>query len=166
MNGLSSREISMVSDLEFRGKYYFSFSDVEHHFVSRKQMFNTLYSLRKKGRVVKLNRHKFFLVPIKARAGKWVDNPLIVVDELFDGCNYFVGGFYAAFYWGLIDQIPFQVDVFTTKRQGVRTLFNKKFVFHRTTLKRISNSVVRQIEGHDFRVLSLEETKKWLSLKK
>ena len=166
MKGLSKKEIVVVSDLEFRKKYYFSLKDISRHFDDKKQMANSIYVLRKKGRIVKLNRNKFFLIPIKARTGKWTDNPLIVADEMLDGENYFIGGAYAAFYWKLSDQIPMQMDIFTTKRQGKKTLLNKKFVFHRTTKKKTGEAATQSIENHDFKIIGKEAAKKWLKSRK
>jgi len=163
MNGISKNELKLVSDMEFRKKYYFCLKDIAFHFVNQKQMRNTIYTLRKKGRIIRLSKNKYFLVPIKARHGKWTDYPLIIVDEMFNGQDYFVGGWYAAHYWRLTDQIPMQVDVFTTKRQGKINLLNSRFVFHRTTAQRIkTKSIVREIGKHHFKILSKREATKWM----
>ena len=162
MKGLSKNEIKVVSDLEFRKKYYFTADDIKHHFGNKRQMINTVYTLRKKGRIIKLNRNKYFLVPIKARTGKWTDNPIIVVDEMMNGKDYYIGGWYAANYWKLTDQIPMQVDIYTTKRQGKVKILSKRFVFHRTTPKKIEKAEVHEIEGHSFRIMSKEDSKKWM----
>ena len=166
MEGLSKKEIKMVADLEFHNKYYFTREDISKHFDSKMQMKDTLYTLRKKGRIISLNRNKYFLVPVKAPNSKWTDHPLIVVDEMFNSQDYIVGGWYAAWYWKLTNQVPMQMDVYTTKRQGEKKLLNKRYVFHRTTKSKIAKAIVRKIGDHTFRVLSLEETKKWFMQRK
>lgn len=162
MKGLSKTEIAAIADLEFRQKYYFTKEDIKDHFQNKRQIINTIYTLRKKGRIVPLNKNKYFLVPIKARAGKWTDAPLIIADEMLNGKDYFIAGWYAAYYWKLTDQIPMQVDIYTTKRQGKRVLLNKRFVFHRTTKKRIEESVTQKIQGHAFKILPRSASKKWM----
>lgn len=162
MKGLSKGEMWAVANLEFAGKYYFSREDIVRLFKNKRQMINTLYTLHKKGRIHRLNKNKYFLVPIKARTGKWVDNALIIADEMLDGKGYYVGGWYAVNYWHLTDQIPFQVDIYTTKRQGKVTIMNTRFVFHRTTKKNLHNAVFQKIEGHQFWILDKEKTKKWM----
>ncbi len=162
MKGLSKTEIAAIADLEFRQKYYFTKEDIKGHFQNKRQITNTTYTLRKKGRIASLNKNKYFLVPIKARAGKWTDTPLIIADEMFNGKDYFIAGWYAAFYWRLTDQVPMQVDIYTTKRQGKKTLLNKRFVFHRTTKKRIGEAVTRKIQGHAFKILSRGASKRWM----
>ena len=166
MKGLSKTEMRVVANLEFSGKYYFSREDIANLFKNKRQMTNILYTLRKKGRIHALNKNKYFLVPVKARTGKWVDNPLIIADEMLDGKGYYVGGWYAASYWRLTDQIPFQVDIYTTKRQGKVTIMNTRFVFHRTTKKNLHNAVLQQIENHQFWILDKEQTKKWMKSKR
>jgi predicted transcriptional regulator of viral defense system len=109
-----------------------------------------------------LNRKKYFLVPIKARTGKWSGQPLIVADEILDGKGYYIGGWYAAYYWKLTEQVPMQVDIYTTKRQGIVTLLNKRFVFHRARKKAIGKAVTQKIQGHSFKIVSKEASVKWM----
>lgn len=163
MEGLSRKEIEIVADLEFRKRYYFTRDDIKHHFKDKKQMINIVYTLRKKGRIVNLNKNKYFLVPIKARTGKWTDNPLIITDEICDGRDYYIGGWYAASYWHLTDQIPMQVDIYTTRRQGKKKILNMRFVFHRATKKSIEKeSTIQKIEEHAFRILKKESAEQWM----
>ena len=162
MLSLSEREATVVAGLEFNKKYYFAREDIKGNFDNAIQMKNTLHRLQKKGRIVKLNRNKYFLIPIKARSGKWTDNPLIISDEMLNGESYFIGGWYAAYYWKLTDQIPMQVDIYSSKRQGKVTLLNKRFVFHRTTEKRIKQAITQSIEEHSFRIIPRDEAKEWI----
>ena len=162
MEGLSKKEIKVIADLEFRKKYYFTTDDIKAHFTNKRQMINTIYTLRKKGRIIKLNRNKYFLVPIKARTGKWTDNPIIIADEICDGKDYYINGWYAAYYWKLTDQITMQVDIYTTRRQGRKKILNKRFVFHRTTKKSIKNAVTQKIENHNFKIIRKDNAIKWM----
>jgi predicted transcriptional regulator of viral defense system len=163
MKGLSKKEIEIVSDLEFNKKYYFTVDDIKNHFINKKQMINSIYNLRKKGRIVNLSRNKYYLVPIKARTGKWAEDDFILIDELFNSKDYFISNWAAANYWRLTEQIPMKFDVHTTKRQGKVKVLNTPIIFHRTTKKRIqSASVIRKISDHEFRIMSKEKTRKWI----
>ena len=165
LQGLSKKEITLVSDLEFKEKYYFTREDVEQHFRIKREMINTLYTLKKKGRIVRLNKNKYFLIPIKARTGRWVDSSYTIMHEMMDGKDYYLGGWGAANYWGLTDQIPMRFDVWTTRRQGRCTILNSKFVFHRTTKKDISKKGIEVKEGKlHFKIMKKEESALWLSL--
>jgi predicted transcriptional regulator of viral defense system len=162
MHGLSKKEMKLVSELDYMKKNYFTVEDIKHLFRNKRQIINTFYTLRKKGRIVSLNKNKYFLVPIKARKGVWTDHPLIIADEMLNGDDYFIGGWYAAYYWKLTEQIPAQVDIYTTKRQGKIALLNKRFVFHRTSKQKIDKSTIQTIEGHNFKIISKEDAKKWI----
>jgi len=165
MKGISKKEIKIISDLEFKKTYYFTTSDIKNHFENKRQMINTIYILRKKGRIIKINKTKYFLVPIKARTGKWTDDPFIITDEICNGKDYLIGGWSAANYWKLTDQIPMQIDIYTTRRQGKIKILNTRLVFHRTTKKRIENAVTKKIGEHNFRIQNKKDTKKWMKLR-
>ncbi len=166
MEGLSEREIKVVASLEFDEKYFFRREDIKKHFENSTQLKNTLHRLQKKRRIIKLNKDKYYLVPIKARSGKWSLHPFILIDEMMGGAGYFIGGWAAANYWRLTDQIPMRYDVWTTKRHGRAEALNTKIVFHRTTNRRVDESVVRNYANHDFRILSKENSIKWMKLRK
>jgi len=162
IKGLSNQEMRLASELEFKSNYYFTRQDIARLFENEKQMTNTLYSLKKKGRILKLNRSKYYFIPVKARTGKWVDELAIVVDEILNGANYFIGGWFAANHWRLTDQIPMQVDVYTTRRQGKTKIFNTRIIFHRTSKKNLSKSIRQTYNGHPFFILDKKEAQKWM----
>lgn len=165
MEGLSKKELELISSLEFDKKYFFTAADVDTFVKNKTQRYNVIKHLIKKKRIIKLNKRKYYLIPIKAKTGGWSEDPFLVIDEMMDGKNYFVGGWAAANYWRLTDQIPFQYDVYTTKRQGRVTIFHARIVFHRTTKKRITSSVVEKVAHHSFRLAAQPEMKAWIKLK-
>lgn len=165
MARLSERSIKVISDLEFQEKYYFKKQDIRKHFSSDKQLYNFLFNQMKNKRIIKLNRDKYFLVPIKARTGRWTDHPIIVADELMDSKNYYIGGMYAAYYWELTEQVPMQIDIYTTRRQGSIYVLNKRFIFHRIRKTAMKKSIKRKIRNHPFNILTKENTIEWLSKK-
>ena len=162
MQGLSKTQIAAIANLEFKQKYYFTKEDIKEYFKNKRQLVNTIYSLRKKGRIVRINRNKYFLVPIRAKIGKWTDHPFIIADEICDGKDYYIGGWQAANFWRLTDQIPMQADIYTTRRQGKKNMLNTRFVFHRTSKKSLKKAVTKQIDKHSFQILNRNEAKKWM----
>ncbi|MBI3033657.1 hypothetical protein HYY72_00675 [Candidatus Woesearchaeota archaeon] len=165
MEGLSKKEMEIVSWLEFNKKYFFTVDDIKHLTNSRTQRYNIFKSLLRKNRVAKLNRTKYYLVPIKAKSGVWSENPHIIADEACNGKDYFIGGWAAAIYWGLTEQIPMRIDVYTTRRQGKLEVLNTKLLFHRTTKKRLDKAVQKKIGNHDISLLNKEDAKEWLKSK-
>ena len=165
VKSLSSKEIMVISDLEFKKKYYFKREDIEKQFTSRAQLNYTLHRLISKKRIVKLNRNKYYLVPIKARIGKWTDDAFIIADEMFDGQEYYVGGWAAANYWGFTEQIPMKIEIYTNKRNGQKKILSVNFVFRKTTQKRIDKAVTKKLNGRSFRIIGKKESKEWLKSK-
>lgn len=166
MEGLSKKEVEIVSWLEFYKKYFFTSKDIDKFAKNKTQRYNIIKSLTRKKRIIKLNKNKHYLIPIKAKSGSWTEHPFIVTDEICNSKDYFIGSWSAAHYWKLTDQIPMRVDVYTTRRQGKVKILNTKIVFHRTSKKRAENFKEEKIEGHIFRIQKKEDSKKWLKSKR
>lgn len=162
LKGISKKEIEIISWLEFEQKYFFTSEDIGRFSKNTTQRYNIIKNLLKKGRIVKLNKTKYYLIPIKAKSGSWSEHPFIIADEACNGKDYFIGGWAAANYWKITDQIAMRVDVFTTRRQGKLQVLNTRILFRRTTKKKIWDSVAQKIAQHEFRILNEKETKKWL----
>lgn len=163
MEGLSKKEIEIVSWLEFHEKYFFTSRDIERFSKNTIQRYNIIKNLLKKKRIVKLNRTKYYLIPIKAKSGSWTVHPFIITDEACNSNDYFIGGWAAVNYWKLTDQIPMQIDVFTTKRQGKIKILNTRIIFHRTTKRRIEQAVAKNIGSlYTFKIEKRQDSKKWL----
>lgn len=165
MKGLSNQEIKVIAELEFYQKYYFTKKDIMRHFDNSKEIKDFIYHLKKKGRIVRLNRRKYYLVPIKAKSGKWSEDPFIMADEICDGKDYFIGGWAAANYWHLTEQIPMRIDVYTTRRQGKVRILNVNFVFHRTSQKMIANAITRKIGNKTFKMAPKSVIAEWMKSK-
>jgi predicted transcriptional regulator of viral defense system len=158
---LSQKQMEIIAWLEFYQKYFFTIKDIEQFFKNKKQQYNILQRLIQKKRVIKLNREKYYLIPIKAKTGGWTQDPFILADEIFNGKDYFIGGWSAANYWNLTDQIPFRIEVFTTKRQGRKKILNTEFIFKRTTPERIKKAVIKKVNKHHFLIMNKRQMKKW-----
>jgi len=166
MKGLSEKEIEVISKLEFDRKHYFNRDDIRHHFKRDSQMRHTIHKLLMKERIVSLNKNKYYLIPIKAKKGRWGDDPFIIADEIFNGKDYFIGGWTAANYWRLTDQVPMKIEVYTTKRQGIQKVISTTFIYRRTTLKRIKQAITLKRKGHSFRILKRIESQEWMKSRK
>lgn len=163
MEGLSKKEIEVISELEFKKKYYFTREDISHHFKNKTSMQHTIHKLLKKKRIESLNKNKYYLVPIKAKSGSWVDHPFIVADEVMNGENYYIGGWSSAHYWKLTEQVPMKIEVYSLKRSGKKRLVNTNIIFRKTRENKFKDVVLRKINGHSFRILNKEASKKWFS---
>ena len=162
MKGLSTKELEFVSWLEFYKKYFFESKDADRFAKNRVRRYNLIKNLVKKKRIVKLNKTKYYLIPVKAKSGGWTEHPFLIADEICNGEHYFIGGWAAAQYWRLTDQIPQQFDIFTTRRQGKKNVLNTVLVFHRTTKKCTAKAAIQELQGHSFHIQPKEDAEKWM----
>ena len=163
IKGLSKREVEIIAWLEFNKKYFFTIKDIEHFLKNKTQRYNIIKNLIYKKRILKLNKEKYYLVPIKAKLGKWIEEPFVVIDEIMNGKDYYIGGWGAANYWRLTDQIPFRFDVYTTRRQGKLNVLNTEITFHRSTKESMNKkAIVKKIQKHEFSILNKRESKGWM----
>lgn len=163
--GLSSKEVSIISWLEFYQKYFFISKEINFFFDNKRALYRIIGKLLKKKRIIKLNRNKYYLISIKARTGKWSEHEFIMIDELCNSGKYYIGGWGAANYWRLTDQIPSWIDVYTTNKQGKKIIGNTRIIFHRVRSVVKDKYITKKIKGHEFKILKRGETKKWMKSK-
>lgn len=82
--------------------------------VSREKASHILWRLAKQGWVRKLKDGLYRVVPLEASDGSLTDeNPWMIANELFSPC--YIGGWTAANFWGLTDQLFLKTWVMTTR---------------------------------------------------
>jgi len=166
MNGLSDKEIRVISFLELNRKSFFTRGDIKKFFKNQNEMTVYIHRLKKKRRIIKINQKKYYLIPVKAYGGHWSEHPFIIIDEIFDGKNYFIGGVAAAHYWGLIEQIPSKIEAYNTKKQGVKKIFNFTILFRRIRSNSMKNFTKKFIKNHQFLIANKKKVKLWMKLRK
>ena len=159
--GLSEKELELISYLELKGKYFFTVKDANPFFKNDNERKVYIHRLKNKGRIIKLNKSKYFLVPIKAVKGNWSEHPFILIDEIMNSKNYAISGKAAANYWKLIDQVPLVYEVWNTKKHKKIQIFNSILSFKKHKKQDIPKPVEREIFNHKFLITSKEESKKW-----
>lgn len=158
-NGLSQKELGFISKLELKGKYFFTRKEIRSNFNSDTEMNVYLHRLKKKGRIIKINKYKYYLIPVKAINNKWVEHPFIIIDEIMNEKNYCITGKAGAYYWKLIDQIPVEYEVWNTRISKKVIIFNARLNFIRK--RKLPESVIREIYNHKFIIATKKEAKKW-----
>ena len=161
MKGLSSKEIKIVSWLELENKRFFTRNNIKRFFKNKNEMNVYIYKLKSKKRIIRINKNKYYLIPIKAYKDKWSEHPFIIIDEIFNGKDYLIGGKAAAYYWKYIEQIPTEIDVYSIKKQGSKKFFNIKINFIRTSKKNMKEFVIKKIKNHKFAIANKKKASKW-----
>ena len=158
---LSEKELKFISKLELKGKYFFTRDEIKNNFTSVNEMNVYLYRLKKKQRIIRLNKTKYYLIPIKAVNNKWSEHPFILIDEIMNGEDYCIVGKAAAYYWKLIDQIPREYEVHNTRKHESIIIFHTKINFIKRRKKNLSKSTEKTIHNHKFIISTKKESEKW-----
>ena len=161
-NSLSQKELSFISKLELKKKYFFTRGDIQKDFTSLNEMNVYLHRLKQKKRIIKLNKTKYLLIPVKAISSNWSEHPFILIDEIMNSENYCIVGKAAANYWKLTDQLPFTYLIYNTKRHKEETILNTKLVFKKRRKENLPKSTKKKIQSHNFTIATKEEAKKWI----
>jgi hypothetical protein len=151
--GLSPKEVEIISWLEFYQKYFFISKDIAHFYKNKNVFYRGIQKL--------LN--KYYLITMKAKSGSWGEHEFIMIDEILNSGEYYIGGWSAANYWHLTDQVPSWTEVFSKKRQGKKIILNTRIIFHR--VRKVDVYVIKKIKGHEFKILNKKETRKWMKSK-
>lgn len=159
--GLSEKELNLISNLELKNKYFFTTEDTKPFFKNDNERKVYIYRLKKKKRILKLNKNKYFLIPIKAVSGNWSEHPFVLIDEIMNSKNYSIVGKAAANYWKIIDQIPLVYEVWNTKKHKKIQIFNSILNFKKHKKHDIPKSIEKEIYNHKFIIATKEESKKW-----
>lgn len=159
---ISEKELSFISKLELKKKYFFTREEIKDSFTSTNEMNVYLHRLRKKQRIIKLNKDKYFLIPVKAVDTNWSEHPFILIDEIMNGKNYCIVGKATAYYWKFIEQIPHEYEVYNTKKHEIVKIFNTKINFKKRRKKNIPKTVEKTINNHKFLIATRKETKRWM----
>lgn len=158
---ITEKELGFISKLELKQKYFFTREDIKDNFTSTNEMNVYLHRLKKKGRVVKLNKTKYFLIPVKAVGSNWTEHPFILIDEIMNGKDYCIVGKAAAHYWKLIDQIPYEYEIYNTKKHGKIKILNVRMDFRKRRKKNFPKYIESSIRSHRFFIATKKEAKKW-----
>lgn len=163
IKGLSGREVEVIAWLEFYKKYFFYAKDIASFFDNKRTLYRGIQKLLAKKRILKLNQNKYYLVPIKAKSGSWSEHPFIIIDEMCNSKDYFINGWASAHYWHLTDQVPMAYEVFSTNKQGSKTVLDTKILFHRIRKIDPSKVVMKTIAGHSFFIMNKQHSTKWIN---
>lgn len=157
---LSEKELKFISKLELKEQYFFTRDDIIDNFKNKNEMNVYLHRLKKKERIIKLNQNKYFLIPVKAVNNQWAEHPFIIIDEVMNGKDYCIAGKAAAYYHGLIEQIPSEYKIYNKRIHKKMEIFNATLIFRKK--RKLPKKEQHKIHGRKFIIATKEEAKKWI----
>ena len=124
---LSKDEIYLISRAEFEKQKIVTTPFVQKLFPNKNKASKTVASLTRKGRIIRLEKGKYIIVPMKAPNQQWTPNEFIVAALWMGDTSYYIGYFTMYNYWGFTEQIPQTVFVLNLKKNAQKTIGDVKY---------------------------------------
>ncbi len=112
--GISQDELYLLSRSGYEGKKIITLEYAAEAYKNRTKAKNSLSRLGKKGRLLRIENGKYFIVPFDVPGGKWAPNEFIVVKYWMGDRRYYIGYYTMYNYWGFTDQLPQVIYVLNT----------------------------------------------------
>ncbi len=113
---LSKDEVYLISRAEFEKQKLITTRFVRKLFPDKNKASRILVFLTQKGRLIRIEKGKYILVPLKAPNQQWMPNEFVVADLWMGVTPYYIGYFTMYNYWGFTEQIPRTIFVLNTAK--------------------------------------------------
>jgi len=113
---LSRDEVYLISRAEFEKQKLITTQFAQKLFPDKNKASRVLVFLTQKGRLIRIEKGKYILVPIKAPNQQWMPNEFLVAELWMGNTPYYVGYFTMYNYWGFTEQIPRTIFVLNTAK--------------------------------------------------
>ena len=155
---LSRDELYLISRAEFESQKIITTSFVQRIFSEEKKASIVLYSLKKKGRILCIEKGKYLIVPIKAPNQKWAPNEYLVAALWMEKTPYYVGYSSAYNYWGFTKQIPQNVSILNIQKSTTKKIGNVKYSLVKVSIEKIYGIKKIKIEDEEVKISDKERT--------
>lgn len=119
---LSKDELYLISRAEYEKQKLITTEFVQKLFPDKNKASRVLVFLTQKGRLIRIEKGKYVLVPIKAPNQQWMPNEFIVASLWMGDIPYYIGYFTMYNYWGFTDQVPRTVFVLNTGKSSKKDI--------------------------------------------
>ena len=124
---LSKNELYFISRAEFEKQKLITTEFVQKLFPDKNKASRVLVFLTRKGRLLRIEKGKYVLVPIKAPNQQWMPNEFILADLWMGDAPYYIGYFTMYNYWGFTEQIPRTIFVLNTVKSRKTIIQNIRY---------------------------------------
>ena len=156
--GLSKDEIYLISRAEFENQKLITRDFTLKLFKDAKKINNIFCNLKRKGRLLQIEKGKYFIVPIKAPNQLWTPNEFITAKYWIGNNPYYIGYFTMYNYWGFTEQIPQIVYILNTQKSRTKTIGNIRFKAIKINNKKYFGIKTVKIEDEEINISDKERT--------
>jgi len=156
--GLSKDELYLISRAEYEKQKLLTGDYAKNVFNDSKKAANTLDKLKRKGRLVQIERGKYFIVPIKSPNQLWSPNEFITAKYWMGDTPYCLGYFSMYNYWGFTEQVPQTVFILNTGKSRSKTIGGIRYKAVKISKDKYYGVTKVRIEDEDICISDKERT--------
>lgn len=124
---ISKDELYLISRSNYEKQKLITTRFVQKLFPDKNKASRVLSSLIRKGRLLRIEKGKYFLVPIDAPNQEWAPNEYVAASLWMGDAPYYVGYFSMYNYWGFTEQIPQTMFILNTAKSRTRLIGNIRY---------------------------------------
>ncbi len=153
---LSTKEVDLLSRLEFEGKEVYTKEDINLFCGNRLKAAYLIKKLLEKKRLRKIVKSVYFFIPMKAPGGRWAGNEYVIAKALARGANYYIG--YSSVFnsYGFTDQVAQMIHVANDKYSLKKDFGGIRYKLIKVLSDRIYGLETRRINREDIVFVSKE----------
>ncbi|HQO57624.1 MAG TPA: type IV toxin-antitoxin system AbiEi family antitoxin [Candidatus Omnitrophota bacterium] len=155
---LSKDELYLISRAEFEKQTLITTQFAQKLFPNKNKASRVLVFLTKKGRLIRIEKGKYILVPIKAPNQQWMPSEFIVADLWMGDTPYYIGYFTMYNYWGFTEQIPRTIFVLNTAKSCKREISGIRYEAVKIDSKKYYGVEKIKVEDREVNVSDKERT--------
>lgn len=155
--GISDKETEFLSILASKNQSIFEFSEAEKHLGSYDATKSSLKRLTQKGRIIRLEKGKYLIVPLEAGLEKrWTESAYIIAHEIMG--NGALAYWSALRIWNLSEQLPHTIFIQSLRRKRDKKILNVDYKFISIKESRFFGITTIEVGDKLVRVTDLEKT--------
>jgi len=153
---LSSKEVDLLSRLEFEGKEIYTKKEIGFFCGNRQKAAYLIKKLLEKKRFRKIVKNVYLFIPMKAPGGKWAGNEYVIAKALTRGANYYIG--YSSVFnsYGFTDQVAQMIHIVNEKYSLKKNVGGIRYKFIKVLPNRMYGLESRRINKEDIIFASKE----------
>jgi predicted transcriptional regulator of viral defense system len=153
---LSTKEIDLLSRLEFEGKEVYTREEINFFCGNKQKSAYLIKKLLEKKRFRKIVKNVYFFIPIKAPGGRWAGNEYVIAKALARRANYYIG--YSSVFnsYGFTDQVAQMIHIVNDKYSLKKDFGGIRYKLIKVLSDRLYGLETRRIGKEDIVFVSKE----------
>ena len=157
-SNISREQLYLLSRAEFERRKLITSDFAIALFGTPKKAATILDSLRRKRRLVQIERGKYLIVPLKAPNQEWSPNEFLVAHYWMGSVPYYIGYFTMYNYWGFTDQVPQTIFIPNLKKSREKIIGGVRYRASKINQSKLYGLQTIRIEDEEVCISDKERT--------